>query len=130
MRALLPAPNLPLAQQCGVLTIKLARPHTGHLIAALVGLAAGSGAAGASLFVVVSLQVLWNLWDGWVPSGIFYIPLCWCFVETAALVALARQPGRAWFRTRSDSDRTAIIALCWLATAAFVVSITWYIAAT
>ena len=108
------------------LGIKLASARIGRLVAALTGLAAGAGASGAVLAILVTLEMSVGNWG---PIGFFLIPAIWVIPHVVCLGLLAGRPGRIWFRARTGRVQAAVIAASWTASAGFVLAFTWYLLA-
>ncbi len=103
------------------LAIRLARPRLGHWVAAVSGLAAGAGAAGAIICVLTALSVVTGFDD---LLGLCSVPAAWLVPQGSLLALLSTMRGRVWFRARSASAQLAVIAASWLATVAFVIIFT------
>jgi hypothetical protein len=111
----------PECNQALTLTVTLADGHVGQLIAAMVGLSVGAGAAACVLAVVVIFVTLNE--KSW-PRGhealvLLQIPgpALACLGIPALL--LSRRRGRAWFRALPDHRRLVTIASAWFGLATF-----------
>ncbi|MHC4273350.1 MAG: hypothetical protein ACYSUR_06735, partial [Planctomycetota bacterium] len=93
----------------------------GHWVAAVSGLAAGAGAAGAIICVIAAVSMVTGFDD---LLGLCSVPAAWLVPQGSLLALLSTMRGRVWFRARSASAQLAVIAASWLATVAFVIIFT------
>jgi hypothetical protein len=99
----------PECNQSLCLTVSLVEPRTGSLIAAIVALAVGAGAAGVWLFFLVCLSLYYG---GAPPAWFAVVPGLTVVVEGSLLLLLARKAGRIWFRTISGPASRLVVGSC------------------
>lgn len=111
--------------ECGqalVLRVNLVEPRFGQLLAAILGLSAGAATGVVVLAVVIAVSVWRNNWPNrgdefWC---LVVLPTLAVVLQTPPLLALSRQRGRTWFRSRSRAQRDMIVAGAWASTALLV----------
>lgn len=108
------------------LSVTLSEGRVGQLMAAVVGLAVGAGAAGIFLLALgVFIMREWSVPRGreaWIVIG---IPAAALVSMGVPLILLVRRRGRVWFRGLGPGGRGLVITLAWIAPPAFL---TWFLA--
>ncbi len=95
------------------LTLQLAEPRLGSLLAVLSGLLAGLGASVVCLSIVTWASLVWGGPGRRMLFPIFYLPAIVGLINGPAAVLLGRTAGRRWFRELAPRARSIITVLSW-----------------